>query len=95
MRSPFECSRVDYISPAGFIVWEFPTVYIAQKLRLGKYLGELILILDVDKNQNSVRREYHRMGRRATLPCVSELLSGLLRASLYSWCVDIRLSEFS
>lgn len=38
------CSCVDYISPTGFIVWEFPTVYIAQKLRLGKYLGELILI---------------------------------------------------
>jgi len=23
----------------GFFIWEFPTVYIAQKLRLGKYLG--------------------------------------------------------
>jgi hypothetical protein len=49
MRLPFKCSRVNYISPTGFIVWEFPTVYIAQKLRLGKYLGELIYILDVDK----------------------------------------------
>ncbi|KAG0709518.1 MFS general substrate transporter [Suillus ampliporus] len=28
----------------GFIVWEFPTVYIAQKLRLGKYLGVNIII---------------------------------------------------
>ena len=25
---------------AGFLVWEFPTVYISQKLRIGKYLGE-------------------------------------------------------
>lgn len=28
----------------GFIVWEFPTVYIAQKLRLGKYLGVNVII---------------------------------------------------
>lgn len=31
----------------GFIVWEFPTVYIAQKLRLGKYLGVNIIIWGV------------------------------------------------
>lgn len=31
----------------GFIVWEFPTVYIAQKLRLGKYLGMNIIIWGV------------------------------------------------
>lgn len=23
----------------GFLVWEFPTVYISQKLRVAKYLG--------------------------------------------------------
>lgn len=28
----------------GFFIWEFPTVYIAQKLRLGKYLGECLMI---------------------------------------------------
>lgn len=31
----------------GFMVWEFPTVYIAQKLRLGKYLGVNIIIWGV------------------------------------------------
>ncbi|KAG2146714.1 MFS general substrate transporter [Suillus clintonianus] len=31
----------------GFIVWEFPTVYIAQKLRLAKYLGINIIIWGV------------------------------------------------
>ncbi|KAG1753924.1 MFS general substrate transporter [Suillus paluster] len=31
----------------GFIVWEFPTVYIAQKLRLAKYLGVNIIIWGV------------------------------------------------
>lgn len=31
----------------GFIVWEFPTVYIAQKLRLGKYLGVNIIVWGV------------------------------------------------
>lgn len=25
----------------GFFVWEFPTVYISQRLRLAKYLGKL------------------------------------------------------
>ncbi|KAI0269278.1 MFS general substrate transporter [Gloeopeniophorella convolvens] len=28
----------------GFLVWEFPTVYISQKLRLGKYLGANIVL---------------------------------------------------
>ncbi|OJA16978.1 hypothetical protein AZE42_00562 [Rhizopogon vesiculosus] len=28
----------------GFIVWEFPTVYIAQKLKLAKYLGANIIV---------------------------------------------------
>lgn len=92
--SPFKCSCVNYIISTGFIVWEFPTVYIAQKLRLGKYLGELILILGVDKNQNNIRREYYHMGHRAIVPCVCEFLSCLLRASFYSRCVDIRLAEF-
>lgn len=27
---------------AGFLFWEFPTMYIAQKLPLAKYLGECI-----------------------------------------------------
>lgn len=26
-------------STSGYLVWEFPTVYISQKLRVGKYLG--------------------------------------------------------
>jgi ACS family allantoate permease-like MFS transporter len=28
----------------GFLIWEFPTVYISQKLRLGKYLGVNIVV---------------------------------------------------
>jgi len=28
----------------GFFIWEFPTVYIAQKLRLGKYLGMNVVL---------------------------------------------------
>ncbi|KAJ8501433.1 hypothetical protein ONZ51_g592 [Trametes cubensis] len=28
----------------GFLVWEFPTVYISQKLRVGKYLGANIVV---------------------------------------------------
>ncbi|KAI0676836.1 MFS general substrate transporter [Trametes maxima] len=28
----------------GFLVWEFPTVYISQKLRLAKYLGANIIV---------------------------------------------------
>ncbi|KAH7916345.1 MFS general substrate transporter [Hygrophoropsis aurantiaca] len=31
----------------GFIVWEFPTVYIAQKLRLAKYLSANIIVWGV------------------------------------------------
>ncbi|OCB91702.1 MFS general substrate transporter [Sanghuangporus baumii] len=49
----------------GFFIWEFPTQYIAQKLRLGKYLGMLescvapILVLIISmfykKNEQSQR----------------------------------------
>ncbi|KAJ3559842.1 hypothetical protein NM688_g98 [Phlebia brevispora] len=28
----------------GFLVWEFPTVYISQKLRIGKYLGANVVV---------------------------------------------------
>jgi hypothetical protein len=38
-----------YTVYTGYIVWEFPTVYIAQKLKLAKYLGEWD-IRDPDKN---------------------------------------------
>ncbi|KAI0301832.1 MFS general substrate transporter [Multifurca ochricompacta] len=31
----------------GFLTWEFPTVYISQKLRLGKYLGVNVIIWGV------------------------------------------------
>lgn len=29
---------------SGFLVWEFPTVYISQKLRVAKYLGKRLLV---------------------------------------------------
>jgi hypothetical protein len=31
----------------GFLFWEFPTVYIAQKLRLAKYLGCNVVVWGV------------------------------------------------
>ena len=31
----------------GFLIFEFPTVYISQKLRLGKYLGANIVLWGV------------------------------------------------
>lgn len=31
----------------GFLVWEFPTVYISQKTRVAKYLGGSTCLIDV------------------------------------------------
>ncbi|KAF8842245.1 MFS general substrate transporter [Paxillus ammoniavirescens] len=40
-------SMAFYLGNKGFIVWEFPTVYIAQKLPLAKYLSANIIIWGV------------------------------------------------
>jgi ACS family allantoate permease-like MFS transporter len=29
------------VRSSGFLIWEFPTQYIAQRLRISKYLGEI------------------------------------------------------
>ncbi|TDL29351.1 MFS general substrate transporter [Rickenella mellea] len=42
MGLPITGNKYNFVSMAfylGFLVWEFPTVYISQKLRLAKYLG--------------------------------------------------------
>ena len=31
------------MTPPGFLIWVFPSMYIAQRLRLGKYLGANIV----------------------------------------------------
>lgn len=45
----------------GFLIWEFPTVYIAQKLRVAKYLGThvhtfkvFILVLNASTGANVI-----------------------------------------
>lgn len=36
--------RLPLTIPSGFLIFEFPTVYIAQKLRAAKYLGGNIIL---------------------------------------------------
>ncbi|THH17967.1 hypothetical protein EW146_g2938 [Bondarzewia mesenterica] len=47
MEFPIGGQQYNLVSMAfylGFLVWEFPTVYISQKLRLAKYLGTNIVL---------------------------------------------------
>ncbi|KAA1466189.1 MFS general substrate transporter [Dentipellis sp. KUC8613] len=47
MKFPIVGQNYNLVSMAfylGFLTWEFPTVYISQKLRLGKYLGTNIVL---------------------------------------------------
>ncbi|KAI0049609.1 MFS general substrate transporter [Auriscalpium vulgare] len=47
MNFPIKGQNYNLVSQAfyiGFLVWEFPTVYISQKLRLAKYLGTNIVL---------------------------------------------------
>ncbi|KZV75412.1 MFS general substrate transporter [Peniophora sp. CONT] len=47
MGFPIEGQQYNFVSMAfylGFLLFEFPTVYISQKLRLAKYLGKLSLL---------------------------------------------------
>ncbi|KAH9853800.1 MFS general substrate transporter [Lenzites betulinus] len=47
MGFPITGQRYNLVSLAfylGFLVWEFPTVYISQKLRVAKYLGANIIV---------------------------------------------------
>jgi len=42
----------------GFLVWEFPTVYISQKLRLAKYLGANIIVWGIILMLHSVASSF-------------------------------------
>lgn len=39
-----QCKIAETLDTSGFLVWEFPTVYISQKLRLAKYLGANVIV---------------------------------------------------
>lgn len=44
----YRIKRIDF-PLTGFLVWEFPTVYISQKLPVAKYLGERSLMFSTNR----------------------------------------------
>src|SRR6267154_3214399 len=77
---------------AGFLFWEFPTVYISQKLRLAKYLGE-IDIQELWRRLTLCRLQHRGMGNTAHAACRNGQLRGLLCSQVPSWYVSLYIIQ--
>lgn len=40
----------------GFLIWEFPTTYLAQKTRVAKYLGKIVPLICVLLSECKIRQ---------------------------------------
>lgn len=68
----------------GFLVWEFPTVYIAQKLRLAKYLGNHTSYVTAyaQRTNSSSRLQRHSVGHYFDVPRSNHQFRCILRSAV-------------
>lgn len=56
-----ECDQYEDLAlslSSGFLIWVFPTMYISQKLRLGKYLGANIVLWGIIMMLHAVPKSF-------------------------------------
>lgn len=76
----------------GFLIWEFPTVYISQKLPVAKYLGSYHVVLKSDQLLTrfyACRMQRCHMGHNTYATGIHDFVRGFLRFAFPSWNVRV------
>lgn len=82
--------------PKGFLVWEFPTVYISQKTRVAKYLGKLNIRTESLLLRRDNRHQHRCLGCHPYAAFSRNKLWSIFRSSFsLRWALDFVVMQMS